>query len=219
MRKRVSPNIVKTVLIQSRRRCCVCFGLFRDIALKTGQIAHLDDRPDNNNLDNLAFMCLEHHDQYDSQTSQSKGLTSKEIQHFRAELYEVINTEWKKPVGIGESKTSPVTPTDELAGHYVREGEFESAELQVLRLINGNVRVIGLAIWGKTEEYGPNLGELDFEAQIKGNRVVFLDKNLNGEEYRLELSFLKNCLIAKEKYDIAYFGLNVSFGGEYSRIR
>jgi hypothetical protein len=75
------------VILLSRRRCCVCFGLYGDVDVKAGQIAHLDHDNQNNDLENLAFLCLNHHDQYDSRTSQSKGLRQNEIKQFRTELY------------------------------------------------------------------------------------------------------------------------------------
>lgn len=75
------------VLVQSRRRCCVCFGLHRDESVRKGQIAHLDGNPNNNDIENLAFLCFDHHDEYDSQTSQSKGLSRLEIVRYREELY------------------------------------------------------------------------------------------------------------------------------------
>ena len=115
-----------------RRRCCVCSGLNRDLSIKAGQIAHLDGRRDNNDLDNLAFLCLEHHDLYDSRSSQSKGLTYREIVRFRRELHEVIDTAWKQPVQIGSPRQHP--PGD-ISGKYVREGDFSSAELNVYRLL------------------------------------------------------------------------------------
>jgi hypothetical protein len=71
------------VLAGSRRRC---FALRKDDAEKRGQIAHLDRDRSNNSPDNLAFFCLEHHDQYDARTSQSKGLTIEETRRYRAEL-------------------------------------------------------------------------------------------------------------------------------------
>ncbi len=89
-RQRVPSNMVAEVISSSRRRCCVCYGLLGDLALKKGQIAHLDRDPSNNDLDNLAFLCLEHHDIYDSRTSQSKGFDSKEVKKYRQELYEII---------------------------------------------------------------------------------------------------------------------------------
>jgi hypothetical protein len=57
---------------------------------KKGQIAHLDQNPANFKLDNLAWLCLEHHDEYDSTTSQSKGLTIREVKRYRNDLYTCI---------------------------------------------------------------------------------------------------------------------------------
>jgi hypothetical protein len=85
-RKKLTPSAEAGVLVQSRRRCCVCFGLSRDDGIKTGQIAHLDHDRSNNQEGNLAFMCMPHHDQYDSITSQSKGLKLVEVEQYRAEL-------------------------------------------------------------------------------------------------------------------------------------
>ncbi len=75
------------VLTKSRRRCCVCFGLKRNLKIKKGQIAHVDGNKHNNKLDNLAFLCLPHHDQLDTKTSQSKGLKKDEVKQYRNELY------------------------------------------------------------------------------------------------------------------------------------
>jgi len=214
-RKRIPPDVEESVLVLCRRRCCLCYGLNRDIGIKTGQIAHLDGRNDNNDLDNLAFMCFEHHDQYDTRTSQSKGLTPREARRFRKELHEVIEQEWNQPIIIGEARVRAI---GDVSGHYVREGEFLSAELQVIRLLNGNVRVTGMALWGKTREYGPNLGQVDFEAELRDNRAVFSDKSIGRDEYRLELQFQGDKLIATERYVVGYFGMNASFEGEYRRI-
>lgn len=85
-RKKVPVSTEAEVLVQSRRRCCVCYGLNRDDGVKRGQVAHLDGDRDNNASKNLAFLCLEHHDEYDSRTSQSKGLTQTEVEQYREEL-------------------------------------------------------------------------------------------------------------------------------------
>lgn len=86
-RKNISDQPLKDVFIASRRRCCICFGLKRDEEPTRGQIAHLDRNPSNNDSDNLAFLCLEHHDEYDGRTSQSKGFTKTEVKAYRKELY------------------------------------------------------------------------------------------------------------------------------------
>ncbi len=85
-RKKIPDNIVAEVLETSRRRCCICVALRDDVSEKKGQIAHLDRDPSNNDPDNLAFLCLEHHDQYDSSPSQSKGFTPQEVKRYRAAL-------------------------------------------------------------------------------------------------------------------------------------
>jgi len=85
-RTSIPAEIIADVVTSSRRRCCLCYALRKDQTEKRGQIAHLDRDPSNNTLDNLAFLCLEHHDQYDSRTSQSKGLTLEEVQRYRTEL-------------------------------------------------------------------------------------------------------------------------------------
>ena len=81
------PIVVETkVLLTSRRRCCICFGLNRDNRIKQGQLAHLDHEPTNNDIENLAFLCFDHHDQYDSRTSQSKKITIEEVKAYKKEL-------------------------------------------------------------------------------------------------------------------------------------
>lgn len=89
-RKKVPPSVEAEVLIESRRRCCLCFFLRGDPDEKNGQIAHLDHDSSNNEKENLAYLCLEHHDAYDSKSSQSKGLTIQEVKHARQELYSSI---------------------------------------------------------------------------------------------------------------------------------
>ena len=85
-RKKISKQIITDVTTRSRRRCCICFGLDRDDREKRGQIAHLDHNPSNNTPDNLAFLCLHHHDDYDSRRSQSKGLGVDEVKRYQTEL-------------------------------------------------------------------------------------------------------------------------------------
>ncbi|MFH1927162.1 MAG: hypothetical protein ABIK79_03160 [Chloroflexota bacterium] len=98
-RKKV-PGTTKTeVLTRSLRRCCLCFGLEHDTERKKGQIAHLDRDPSNCAFDNLAWLCLDHHDEYDSRTSQSKGLAIREVKSYRDSLYdwvrENLNPSWQ----------------------------------------------------------------------------------------------------------------------------
>ena len=92
MSKRATiPEATETELFtKSGRRCAICFSLHGDAAVKAGQIAHLDQDPNNNKIDNLCFLCQPHHEQYDSRTSQTKGLTEHEVRSYRDKVYAAL---------------------------------------------------------------------------------------------------------------------------------
>lgn len=86
-RKKVTPATEGDVLVSSKRRCALCFGINEDDSEKRGQIAHVDKDSSNSTSENLVFLCFDHHDAYDSTTRQSKNYTSKEVQYYRNQLY------------------------------------------------------------------------------------------------------------------------------------
>lgn len=214
-RRRIAKEIEEKVLLLCRRRCCICYGLTPDRSIKKGQIAHLDHNPGNNALDNLVYLCLQHHDEYDSRTSQTKNFTMNEVRAFRKELHEAIDQIWKQPSRFDVDELDPLS---KIAGHYIREGKFESAEIDVRYLGNGRLRVQGLALWGTTREYGPNIGELEFETELRNGKAVFRDE-IDGKVYTAEIRFHENGLTVSEGYAIGYFGMNVSFAGDYVKAR
>ena len=89
-RKKTPGNVEAEVLIASKRRCAICFSIDGDVREKKGQIAHLDKNPNNDKIDNLCYLCLPHHDQYDSKTSVSKNYTIHEVKKYRCDLYDKI---------------------------------------------------------------------------------------------------------------------------------
>ena len=104
----VSPETQARILAESRRRCAVCYGLHRDLERKKGQIAHLDQNPANSSADNLVFLCFEHHDEYDSTTRQSKGLTKLEVEMYRDELLKDLERRWEAgPLDLPASNSAP----------------------------------------------------------------------------------------------------------------
>ena len=109
-RRKVPKSVETEVLTQSRRRCCLCFGLSGELEEKRGQIAHIDQNPTNNSLDNLAWLCLEHHDKYDSSTSQSKGITQAELKQHRASLYRELQGKTPELDSGGPPSEPTVTP-------------------------------------------------------------------------------------------------------------
>lgn len=216
-RKRIQNDVQTQVLTRSRRRCCICFGLNRDTAIKQGQIAHLDRDSSNNAEGNLAFLCLGCHDRYDSKTSQSKNFTIGEIKCFRVELEAALDRALSKDVRFGDVVAAM---TGGINGQYIRvDGSSSSAELTVRELPGGEIRVIGEALWGTSREYGPNIGTLDFLAELDDNMAVFEDHLLGGDRpYTVRFVFSDGALMVDEKNSSGYFGMGVSFTGLYAKV-
>ena len=96
MKRPALPMKVRTeVAVRSKRICCLCFGLNEDPERKKGQFAHLDHNPRNNKVDNIAFLCFDHHDEYDSSTSQAASVSDSEVRHYRDELYKFVERRGK----------------------------------------------------------------------------------------------------------------------------
>lgn len=104
IRPKIPRKVVASVLIECRRRCAICFGIDRGNLRKKGQVAHLDKNRNNNKKENLVWLCLSHHDEYDGRTSQSKGITIDEVRIYRDELRDYM----KNRMDLGYSRT-PVT--------------------------------------------------------------------------------------------------------------
>jgi len=85
--------------------------------VKRGNIAHLDQKPNNNDISNLVFLCLEHHDEYDGTTSQSKGLTAPEIRTYRDQLYDQLHS-----VRSAERRAGDVSVSANVAAGHGTDG-------------------------------------------------------------------------------------------------
>lgn len=211
MRKAITTQVQTQVLIRCRRRCAVCYGLNHDVTRKKGQIAHLDGNNSNSNIENLVYLCFDHHDEYDSTTRQSKNLTLAEVRHYRNELEFQIDAVWKEPVSFN---ITPLLDITDISGHYVWETGNESAELDIRALGNNKISVAGISMWGTKREYGPNIGELDFIGQLTGNKIHYKDPD---SEYEITLTFGLDTLLVAEKNVQGRFGMNVTFAGNFAR--
>jgi len=89
-RTHIPEHVLHRVLDRSRRRCAMCVHFDNDYGQKEGQIAHLDRNPSNLAENNLAFLCLPHHDDYDTTRRQTKNLTIPEAKTARDRLYAFI---------------------------------------------------------------------------------------------------------------------------------
>jgi hypothetical protein len=117
-RRKIPKEIEEKVLIRSRRKCCLCVYLNRDKSVKPVQIAHIDHDRNNNELDNLVALCLNHHDAYDSKRSQSKNYTQSEIKHYRDKLDQLIyenDQGLKFPLTVSLETLLPEQPASDLS--------------------------------------------------------------------------------------------------------
>ena len=210
-RRSVADETQASVLLRARRRCCICFGLNRDTSIKQGQLAHLDGDASNSGEDNVAFLCFDHHDRYDSATSQSKNYTIAEVCRYRTELHEAIGLAFASPVAFGDAS---VCPPDEFSGHYIRMGEVdESAELTVAPFPGHRYHVSGIALWGTSREQGPRIGDLDFVADMREGVLEYMSTSPSVRRYRAILTFTGGGLTVSEENWLGMFGLNVRFTG------
>jgi hypothetical protein len=74
-------------MLASRRRCCLCLFLHGRDEVRQGQISHLNHDASDSRFDNLVFLCLEHHNEFDGRRSQSKGFLIEEVREYRDRLY------------------------------------------------------------------------------------------------------------------------------------
>lgn len=95
-RKTVPAQVEKAVLLKSRRRCCLCYWLLGIDKMDRGQIVHLDQDCSNSEESNLAFLCTDHHDEFDSSTRISKNWTREEVRAWRDQLYLEMRNLYRK---------------------------------------------------------------------------------------------------------------------------
>lgn len=90
-RVQIPQAIQDEVMAACRRRCALCFGLNRELQITLGQIDHIDDDPSNNELDNLVYLCPNHHAMRHSSTPLAKGVSSSEVKRYRSDLLAALS--------------------------------------------------------------------------------------------------------------------------------
>lgn len=102
----------------------------------------------------------------------------------------------------------------DISGHYERPGQNDEASLDVKLLPGNRIKVTGIALWNtKNEKYGPNIGELDFEADLKNDTASWTD----ADGYMIVIRFSHKALDVTEHGVGGHFGMNVTFAGHFAR--
>ena len=200
-REGITKRTESEVLIKSGRRCCLCYGLYRNFDVKGGQIAHINHDSSNSKIDNLAFLCLEHHDLYDSRTSQSKGFSESELRHYRNMLYDYVENRSSTP------KTDAILKHgNDHASSAVRENPIVTETDDIP--LDENTDTLAFSAKGDAQ---PDARAVDYIAN-------------STEEIQKELTFLSNRLkdLQKEKESAELLGISGSVrtaDAEISTIR
>jgi hypothetical protein len=137
-RKSISQKVQSNVITKSASRCVICYAtrVNTDVAYPSFQIAHIDKNNANNSEDNLALLCFDHHNLYDSTFSQGKNYNKETIIAWRQALYDdVANnrlvSSFQQPPGNVISMQPFASPTDEniitLRKYLVIAGEIAGA--------------------------------------------------------------------------------------------
>ena len=121
-RRKIPDPLVDEVLKRCRRQCCMCFGLNGKTDVTDGQIAHLDRDSSNIDIDNLVYLCLDCHKNYDRQSNRTIGYKPGEVQHYRDQLYRALGYDF-------------IEWTLTLRGHRSRYEEIKSVVTQVHTLL------------------------------------------------------------------------------------
>jgi len=119
----------------------LCFYLCDRRKVCKGQLAHINHRSEDSRFENLVFLCLEHHDEFDSRTSQSKGLSEAEVRTYRDHLYDYV----KNAQGTGNSICEENPGGVEEARRYLVAKHLEASESEELKVLTQ------LALHGRTE--------------------------------------------------------------------
>lgn len=134
-RKPIPKEVQDELLFQSGRRCCLCYGLKHDLSVKPyGQIAHLNRNPDDNTLDNLVYLCVDHYSQVDGREGQSPVYTLGEIKRYRRGLYaeiEAVRRRGAWPTGVEVLYLSIVHPLEPVPGLAGRGIQLVDADQQL----------------------------------------------------------------------------------------
>jgi hypothetical protein len=180
------------------------------------------DRDSSNNVEeNLVFLCLEHHDEYDSRTSQKKGLIPSEVQVFRDELYAAVGSTFSVPVHFGKVTLPEADP---YSGRYARVGSpTANAELTLTPIsddLEGRPRyaITGEALRGQDREWGPNIGTIAFIGTVAdGSIEATLERWGDRPPHTIRLTFQDDGLKFEEENFHGMYGHGVTFQGNYSR--
>jgi hypothetical protein len=165
-RKNFAKKVQAAVAARCRRRCALCYFLDDDVGPKHGQFAHIDRNHGNNSADNAAYLCPNHHDEYDTTPSQTAKFTPNELKLYQQSLFVYVDAMPTESKFTTRSRHARVSlelydrrlPTYHTAMQFVREVAADlKPEMQMMMKFSGDTREALFLFDKNIDEY---LGEL-----------------------------------------------------------
>ncbi len=104
-RNKVPKTVLSEVMHLSDRKCCID-------QKERVQLHHIDGNPNNNNIENLALLCLDCHDDATKTGSLSRKLDAETIKRFRKTHYETIQANRDAAFAVISQKNDEISPFD-----------------------------------------------------------------------------------------------------------
>ena len=106
MRTPIPDDISAEVMFQHDRTCCVCCEPGKAV-----QIHHIDENPTNHDLDNLAVLCLQHHEETQVRGGFGRKLRAPEIRRHREDWLRRVAMRRSDADKIILERTTAIPPT------------------------------------------------------------------------------------------------------------
>lgn len=137
--------------------------------MKEGQLAHIDRNRANNAEDNLVFLCLVHHNQYDTKPSQSKAWLPAELAEIKIRYQQAIAED--RHISHGSAAVTAGRETDRKALNDLVQAMSNSGTMDFLRDVD----------FGGWSFHWRELHALDEYVQFpRGAEREFIDRDLEA---------------------------------------
>jgi hypothetical protein len=138
---------------------------------------------------------------------------------------QIVEGTWSTPDG---KKTLPfqlqaLLPTDHVTGHYEMGNYLDKktstgAELDILLLDNGRLRIQGDALWLNPAKNGSvHTGDVNGTAKLEGDKAYYIESSDDPDSCRFTIWF-SNRTITVTDDNMKCGGMNVTFEGTYVRV-
>jgi len=145
-RKRIPVKTADELIYLSDRKCCICKGPGK-------QIHHIDEHHDNNQIDNLVYLCLDHHDEATKSSGLSRKLSRGLLRKYRTELFEEVKLHREANLPMPKQKALIVS----------EDSVFQQAfDALVVKEIQQHLQLLNYKKWDEIERWIQGLDQYNY---------------------------------------------------------